>query len=171
MNGTWCLYSKKRTLTVGQEKILNSYGGGIDGWIPPPHQLLLVLDWPSLVTSSNCRKTGTASAASSAGNSGRPAVDGSLPAGSCWFLRWISGLPAGSLPGRSVEILLSMEIPLQPQLSDASSALYLVLQTAALYTLPACWAWLNAPRWLARWQVHVVGALKRAVASLDWKGQ
>jgi hypothetical protein len=46
------------------------YGGGIDGWIPPPHKLLLVLDWPSLVTSSNCRKTGIASAASPVGHSG-----------------------------------------------------------------------------------------------------
>jgi hypothetical protein len=102
------------------------YGGGIDGWIPPPHQYLLVLDWPSLVTSSNFRKTGIASAASRAGHSGRPAVDGLLPVESCWFLGWISGLPAGSLPGRSVEILLSMETPLQPKLSDASSTLFLV---------------------------------------------
>jgi hypothetical protein len=84
--------------------------GGIDGWIPPPHQLLLVLDWPSLVTSSNCWKAGIASTASLTGHSGRLSVDGLLPVGSCWFLGWISGLPAGSLPGWSVEILLSMEI-------------------------------------------------------------
>jgi hypothetical protein len=87
-------------------------GGGIYGWIAPPHQYLLVLDWPSLVTSSNCRKASIASAASPAGHSGRPAVDGLLPVGSCWFLGCISSLPAGSLPGRSVETLLSMEIPL-----------------------------------------------------------
>jgi hypothetical protein len=55
---------------------------------------LWVLDCPSLVTSSNCRKTGIASTASSAGHSGRPAVDGLLPIGSCWLLGWISGLPA-----------------------------------------------------------------------------
>jgi hypothetical protein len=58
-----------------------------------------------------CRKTAIASAASPAGHSGRPAVDGLPPVGSCWFLGRISGLPAGSLPGWSVEILLS-EIPL-----------------------------------------------------------
>jgi hypothetical protein len=68
--------------------------------------------WPSLVTSSNPQKTGIASTASPAGHSGRPAVDGLLPVGSCWFLGWISSLPAGSLPGRLVKILLSMEIPL-----------------------------------------------------------
>jgi hypothetical protein len=84
----------------------------MDGWMPPSHQLLLVLDLPSLVTSLNCRKTGIASAASAAGHSVRPAVDGFLPVGSCWFLGWISGLPAGSLPGRSLEILLAMEISL-----------------------------------------------------------
>jgi hypothetical protein len=49
------------------------------------------------VTSSNCRKAGIASAASPVGHSGRPAVDGLLPAGLCWLLGWISGLPAGSL--------------------------------------------------------------------------
>jgi hypothetical protein len=59
-----------------------------------------------------CRKTGISSAASPTGHSGRPAVDGMLLFGSCWFLGWISGLPAGSLPGRSVEILLALEIPL-----------------------------------------------------------
>jgi hypothetical protein len=75
--------------------------------------------------------------ASPAGHSGRTAVDGLLPVGLCWSLRWISGLQAGSLPGRSAEILLSMESPLQLQLSDESSTLFLVLQTAALYTLPA----------------------------------
>jgi hypothetical protein len=57
---------------------------------------------------------------------GWPAVDGLLLAGSCWFPGWISGLPAGSLPGWSVEILLSTETPLQPQLSDATSRLFLV---------------------------------------------
>jgi hypothetical protein len=94
-------------------------GGGIDGWIPPPHQVLLVLD-----------------AASSSGNSGRPAVDGLLPVGSCWFLGWFSGLPARSLPGRSAEILLSMETSFQLQLSDATCTLFLVFQPATLYTLP-----------------------------------
>jgi hypothetical protein len=46
-------------------------------------------------------------------NKGRPVVDGLLPVGWCWFLGCISGLPAGSLPGQSVEILLAMVIPLE----------------------------------------------------------
>jgi hypothetical protein len=75
-------------------------GGGIYGWIPPPHQYLLVLDWPSLMTISNCRKTGIASTASPAGHLGRPAVDGLLLVGLCWFLEWINGLPAVSLPSQ-----------------------------------------------------------------------
>jgi hypothetical protein len=57
-----------------------------------------------------CRKNGIVSAASPAGHSGRPAVGGFLPVGSCSFLECISGLPAGSLLGRSVEILLALEI-------------------------------------------------------------
>jgi hypothetical protein len=65
----------------------------------PEYHLSTVLD----VHSEVCWKMGIASAASPAGNSGGPAVDGLLPVGSCWFLRWISGLPDGSL-----------EIPLKP---------------------------------------------------------
>jgi hypothetical protein len=96
----------------------------------PTSLVLLVLDWPSLMTSSNFRKTGIASAASPEVNSGRPAVDGLLPVGSAGSSDGLAVCRLDRcLVGRSVEILLSMETPLQPQLSDASCTLFPVSES------------------------------------------